>query len=130
MNKLLISTMFVNTIIFVLLTILVQNASSKTIIPSPKQNCTLQHYGQQLKEGDVVDVRGKLYKVEECELHRAYHACGTHILFIINIVCQAVEKQKMNPTKQRFSRFVKQKLLTEACCQSLCTVSEMTRYCP
>lgn len=123
--------MFVNTIIIVVLTLLVQNTSSKTVIPSSsKQNCTVQHSGQQLNEGDVVDVRGKLYKVEECELHRAYHACGTHILFIINIVCQAVEKQKMNPAKQRFSRFVKQKLLTEACCQSLCTVSEMTRYCP
>ncbi|CAF3188154.1 unnamed protein product [Rotaria socialis] len=122
--------MFINTIIFIVLTLLTQSAWSKFDVASSKPNCTVQHNGQQLSEGDSIDVQGKLYKVEDCELHRAYHACGTHVLFIINIVCQALEKHKISPSKQRFSRFVKQKLLTEACCQSLCTISEMTRYCP
>lgn len=122
--------MFINTIIFITLTLLTQSAWSKSNVPSSKSNCTVEHNGQQLNEGDSVDIQGKLYKVEDCDLHRAYHACGTHVLFIINIVCRALEKHKMNPNKHRFSRFVKQKLLTEACCQSLCTISEMTRYCP
>ncbi|CAF1595079.1 unnamed protein product [Rotaria magnacalcarata] len=122
--------MFINTIIFIVLTLLTQSAWSKFDVPSSKPNCSVQHNGQKLSEGDNIDVHGKFYKVEDCELHRAYHACGTHVLFIINIVCQALEKHKINASKQRFSRFVKQKLLTEACCQSLCTISEMTRYCP
>ena len=88
-------------------------------------------YGKRsLKEGQQILIHKKLYKVEDCELHRAYHACGTHILFIINIVCHALEQHKIVPHKNRLPRFSKQKLLTEACCQHLCTVSEMTRYCP
>lgn len=122
--------MFVNKILFVILSLLIQNTWCKTDVLSSKENCSVEHNGQKLTEGDVIDVQRKLYKVEDCELHRAFHACGTDILYIINIVCQAVEQHKITSSKQRYTRFVKQKLLTEACCQSFCTVSEMTRYCP
>jgi hypothetical protein len=122
--------MLINTIILFILTLSAHTTYGKTITPASQENCAVEHAGQKLTEGDSVDIDGKLYKVEDCELHRAYHACGTHILVIINIVCQAVEQHKIIPPKIRLRRFSKQKLLTEACCQHLCTVSEMTRYCP
>ncbi|CAF0939974.1 unnamed protein product [Rotaria sordida] len=123
--------MLFNTIIFLTLILLAQSAlSDKVDIESSKGACNLKHKGEELHEGQTIEQSGKFFKVEGCELHRAYHACGTQVLFIINIVCQALDQQRINPMKQRFSRFVKQKLLTEACCQSVCTVSEMTRYCP
>ena len=122
--------MLINPIRIVLLIILTPHIASKAITASKDENCVVEHNGQKLSEGDSIDIKGKFYKVEDCALHRAYHACGTHIIFIINIVCQAVEQHRLNPNKKRYSRFAQQKLLTEACCQNLCTVSEMTRYCP
>jgi len=127
---LVIRLMFINPILFFLLIILAPNITSKAITSSKEDNCAVEHNGQKLNEGDSIDINGKYYKVEDCGLHRAYHACGTHIIFIINIVCQAVEQNRITPSQKRYSRFAQQKLLTEACCQNLCTVSEMTRYCP
>ncbi len=122
--------MFINTIIFIILVLLAQIVWSTSVVTSLKGTCPVEYGGEKLQEGDIINIKGKLYKVEDCELHRAYHACGTHILIMINIVCQAVEQEKKIAVNKRFPRFVKQKLLTEACCQSLCTISEMTRYCP
>jgi len=122
--------MFIKLLRIFILILLAQNIWSLKTIRSKEDNCVVKHNGQKLNEGDIIDIKGKFYKVEDCELHRAYHACGTHIIFIINIVCQAIEQHKLTPAKKRFTRFVQQKLLTEACCQNLCTVSEMTRYCP
>jgi hypothetical protein len=121
---------FNNSIIFFIFILLAQNISSETNIPSQDDKCVIEHNGEKLNEGDIVDIQNKIYKVEDCQLHRAYHVCGTHIIFIINIVCEAIEQYQIMSSKTRFTRFVQQKLLTEACCQNLCTVSEMTRYCP
>ncbi len=122
--------MFINPIIILILASLAQNIWSIPIIPTKEHGCIIEHDGQKLNEGDSIDITGKFYKVEDCQLQRAYHACGTDIIYIINLVCQAIEQQNIIPSKKRISRFVQQKLLTEACCQNLCTVSEMTRYCP
>jgi hypothetical protein len=122
--------MFIKLIIFFIFTLLSQNIWSETNIHRREDNCVVKFRGQNLHEGDTMDVKGKYYKVEDCQLQRAYHACGTHIIVMLNIVCEAVERHKKIPSNERFSRFIRQKLLTEACCQSLCTVSEMTRYCP
>lgn len=123
--------MFIKPILLFIFTVFVLNVRSKTIPSIKEANCIVEHNGQKLHEGDIIDITGKYYKVEDCGLHRAYHACGTHIIFIINIVCQAVEQHRTAPpSEKRFTRFAQQKLLTEACCQNLCTVSEMTRYCP
>ncbi|CAF1485425.1 unnamed protein product [Rotaria sordida] len=94
-------------------------------------NCSAKHDGRILKEGESFEIKGKLYKVEDCTLHRAYHACGTYLLQMVSIACEVVQQQKRkNPNSIRFRRFLQRKLLTEACCQTLCTVTEMTRYCP
>jgi hypothetical protein len=124
-----IHLMLINTFVFILLILLSHSAWGRAISPSSDANCTVEHNGQRLCEGDSVDMKGKLYKVEDCVLHRAYHACGTHLLYIINIVCQAIKEENSIP-KHRYRRFSRRKLLTEACCEKLCTVSEMTRYCP
>jgi len=108
-----------------------QNVWSQRVLSSINVNCTINHDGYLLKEGESVEIRGKLYKMEDCGLHRAYHACGSYLLQMVSIACEVVQQQKRTtPSKKRFRRFLRRKLLTEACCETLCTVSEMTRYCP
>ncbi|CAF0851875.1 unnamed protein product [Adineta steineri] len=122
--------MCVKTILFILFVLLIRNTWSKENSPSSDEPCTMSHNGTLLHEGDIIGIKGKLYKFEDCGLHRAYHVCGTQIMSIISIVCQALYKEKPSLPGIRYSRFVRQKLLTEACCHDVCTVSEMTRYCP
>jgi hypothetical protein len=108
-----------------------QTAWSRTVLSSVNVNCTMDYGGRLLKEGESIEIKGKLYKVEDCGLHRAYHACGTYLLQMVSIACEVVQKQKSTDvSKKRSRRFLQRKLLTEACCETLCTVSEMTRYCP
>ncbi|CAF5189284.1 unnamed protein product, partial [Rotaria sp. Silwood1] len=114
-----------------ILVIFNQNVSSLTISNNVNSNCTKEHEGRLLKEGESVEKNGKLYKMENCTLHRAYHACGTYLLQMVSIACEVVTQQKhKNLNSNRFRRFLRRKLLTEACCQTLCTVAEMTLYCP
>ena len=122
--------MLINYFLIFLFSSLIPVVISKSIISKREANCFVEHNGQKLNEGDSVEINGKFYKVEDCALHRAFNACGQHIIYIVNIVCQAVEQHRLSSGKTRVTRFAQQKLLTEACCQTLCTVSEMTRYCP
>ncbi|CAF0749198.1 unnamed protein product [Rotaria sp. Silwood1] len=95
------------------------------------ENCTLKYGKRLLKEGNEISINGKLYKVEECQLQRAYQTCGPHLWHIINIVCNAIDQHKnKNRLGSLVRRFSQEKLLSEACCLNSCTVSEMTRYCP
>ncbi|CAF3760910.1 unnamed protein product [Rotaria socialis] len=122
--------MFFPVFCFTLLVIFNENVSSRSISSSINVNCTYNHDGRHLKEGESIEIKGKLYKIEDCDLHRAYHACGTYLLQMVSIACEAVEQQKTNKVdKKRFRRFLQRKLLTDACCHTLCTVAEMTRYC-
>jgi len=126
--------------IVILLNSMNRNVSSQVMLPPNQGNCSLNHDGHRLNEGQSVEIRGKLYKVEECGLHRAYHACGTYLLQMVSIACEVLSKQKRdlidetnNNNRFRKSlkrRYIQRKLLTEACCETLCTVAEMTRYCP
>ena len=92
--------------------------------------CQLNHEGKVLNEGESVEINGKIYKVEDCVLNRAYHACGTHLFYVLNIVCQALEQNPATKQQKRSNKFLRPKPLTEACCSNLCTVAEMARYCP
>jgi len=105
--------------------------ANRNNLSSSSKICILKYNKHLLKEGDEVIINTKLHKVEGCQLQRAYQACGTHLWFVINIVCGAIESQGGENTRyKRFRRFTHKKLLTEACCQSTCTINEMTRYCP
>ena len=113
-----------------------QSTYSPVATPSPspsattsKNNCSIQYEDKTLYEGQEIMVEQRLFRVEDCHLQRAYQTCGTHLWFMINIVCQAIEQHKYK-TKGRLRRFAQQKLLSEACCENACTVSEMSRYCP
>jgi hypothetical protein len=91
----------------------------------------LDYDGHALKEGQSVEIKGKLYKMEECGLQRAYHACGSYLMQMVSIACELIGHQKKKRLDtSRVPRFIPRKLLTEACCETLCTVAEMTRYCP
>jgi hypothetical protein len=124
-------TMFFPMLLLATLVIFNQNVSSRTVLSSVNVNCTIDYDGRLLKEGESVEIGGKIYKMEDCDLHRAYHACGTYLLQMVSIACGVVEeKNQKNLNTNRFRRFIRRKLLTEACCETLCTVAEMTRYCP
>jgi hypothetical protein len=97
--------------------------------PKSNNNCTVRYAQHVLHEGDQITLDQKIYRVEDCHIQRAYQTCGTHLWFMINIVCQAIEQHKYK-INNRLRRFVQQKLLTEACCENSCTVTEMSRYCP
>ncbi len=123
--------MFYPIFLFVILVVINPSNGGRVLFRSSDANCTLQSGNYLLKEGDKTLVNGKLFKVEECNLQRAYQTCGTHLWFMINIVCGAIDVQKQK-TKydNRVRRFAQETLLTDACCDNSCTVAEMTRYCP
>lgn len=122
--------MFFPVFIITLLALLNDNVMSRSISSSKNVNCTVNYDGRYLNEGESMEIKGKIYKVEDCGLHRAYHACGTYLLQMVSIACEVVGQQKQKTIeKKRFRRYLPRKLLTEACCETLCTVTEMTRYC-
>lgn len=93
--------------------------------------CTVRHGKRLLREGSQIAINKKLFKVENCQLQRAYQTCGPHLWYIVNIVCQAIDSQNGRYSRvSRKRRFAEEKLLSDACCQTSCTVTEMTRYCP
>ncbi|CAF3713803.1 unnamed protein product [Rotaria socialis] len=99
--------------------------------PSANDNCTVTYGKRLLQEGNQVSINRKLYKVEYCQLQRAYQACGPHLWYIISIVCEAIDlpNGKAN-AMARIRKFTEEKLLSDACCITACTISEMSRYCP
>lgn len=110
-----------------------ENVLSRTITTAGQNlTCTLNYDGHLLQESQSIEIKGKLFKVEDCVLQRAYHACGSYLLQMVSIACEILDQQKQKKLNHnlRLKRFVPRKLLTEACCETLCTVTEMTRYCP
>ncbi|CAF2589319.1 unnamed protein product [Rotaria sp. Silwood2] len=105
--------------------------ANENVVSMPNENCTVKYGRRLLKEGTEISINRKLYKVEDCQLQRAYQTCGPHLWHIINIVCDAIDQHKRkNQLSSRIRRFAQEKLLSDACCLSSCTVAEMTRYCP
>ena len=127
--------MFFALTFFVTLLSVVQTRESSTSslnVVSANTSCTVTHRGHVLTEGESTEIDGKIYKVEDCAVQRAFHACGTHLYHVIQLVCQLVDERKHQTKKSRTRRrrFSRRKTVTEACCLSVCTVPEMTRYCP
>ncbi|CAF1583010.1 unnamed protein product, partial [Didymodactylos carnosus] len=94
--------------------------------------CLIEYDNNLLSEGKSIKIKGKLYKVEDCLLERAYKACGTNILKMLNIVCQMLDKymvkSKESVIRRRSVSSIKS--VTQSCCHSVCTISELIRYCP
>ncbi|CAF3344350.1 unnamed protein product [Rotaria sp. Silwood1] len=117
--------------------------------------CVVEYGGQYLTEKSVIQIRKKLYRVEDCLLERVFHACGPNLLLMLNLVCRVVEqhqttttttpvpsiRQRTTPTSPLFFRRIYppidrmtranrvSRVITESCCESLCSLSELTRYC-
>jgi hypothetical protein len=112
--------------------------------------CIVEYDDQYLTENSVVQLRKKLYRVENCLLERVFHACGPNLLLMLNVVCRVVEQQQTTTTTTTpmtdlrrqtipestsflhriYPRADKTpRVITESCCENLCTISELTRYC-
>ncbi|CAF1008662.1 unnamed protein product [Didymodactylos carnosus] len=121
-----------------------QRLSKDEVDANNRPLCTIEYNDQMLKEDEIIDINSKFYKVEECQLSRAYHACGPNIFHMLKIVCsiaeQFIKKRTPSTNDHRNDRSssslgllasnTRPKLITESCCQNLCTIPEMTRYCP
>jgi hypothetical protein len=108
-----------------------------------EDQCVVEYDGKYLSENSVIQIRKKLYRVENCLLERVFHACGPNLLLMLNVVCRVVEQHQTTttPTLQRpiapptfiyrlHGRASKTpRVITESCCENLCTISELTRYC-
>jgi hypothetical protein len=100
------------------------------MLSPPTDNCIVKHGENLLKEGEIIEIKLKLYKVEDCQLQRAYHLCGIHILNMVSFVCRAIAAdQERQNFKKNVRRFTQKKLLIDTCCLNVCTISEMARYC-
>ena len=92
----------------------------------------LQDRPEYLVEGQVVKLKSKFFKVEECRLNRAYRApCGSRLFFQLqNLVC-VTAKQTLHPrqvTSYEPINFLQRSGSSE-CCESACTIAELFQYC-
>jgi hypothetical protein len=105
--------------------------------------CFVQYNNQLFPESRVIKIRRKIFRVDDCVLERVYHACGPNLILMLSVVCRLVEQHKISneyintkreanllsmyhlgPTADR-----KKRVITESCCENLCSISELTRYC-
>ncbi|CAF0875774.1 unnamed protein product [Adineta ricciae] len=92
----------------------------------------LQDRPKHLVEGQVVKLKSKFFKVEECRLNRAYRApCGSRLFFQLqNLVC-ATAKQTLHQrqvTNYEPINFLQSSGSSE-CCETACTIAEFFQYC-
>jgi hypothetical protein len=91
----------------------------------------------ELTEGEIIQIKGKWYKVEDCRLNRAYVAsCGSKLFRQMrNVVCSYVEQhhygKKISKRRQTTDDLINviDRSYYGLCCKSACTVSELARYC-
>jgi hypothetical protein len=108
--------------------------------------CVVEYDSRYLTENSVLQIRRKLYRVENCLLERVFHACGPNLLLMLNVVCRVIEQHQTTtpitslrwPTIPSSATFINRlysrasktpRVITESCCENLCTISELTRYC-
>ncbi|CAF1445321.1 unnamed protein product [Rotaria magnacalcarata] len=119
------------SLLLILIVVISKTDGKQNTLKSLTNSCTLQHGTSILKEDSKVVVDGKVFKVENCELQRAYQTCGPNLWNVINIVCDAIRRETIKgKTVHRLRRSSKPKLITEACCENYCTVLEMAHFCP
>jgi hypothetical protein len=101
--------------------------------------CFVEYEGQLFAEQQVMQIRKKMYRVEDCLFERVFHACGHHLIYILNIVCRVVEQEHALPSRALSSNNKRDafdelgkaapRMISESCCENLCNISELTRYC-
>lgn len=105
------------------------------------EHCFVEHNGELLAEMSVIQIRKRYYRVEDCSLERVFHACGPNLIYMLNIVCRVVEQDQQGGRdafngKRHLYRDSSEnpmekypRTITESCCENLCNVAELTRYC-
>ena len=124
-----------------------QSKSMKIIYGQKRINdeCFIEYNGQLFGEQSVIQIRKKYYRVENCSLERVFHACGPNLMFVLNIVCRVVEQNEQQKLMIKEKRNIyslssnlliennlerkSRRMITESCCENLCNVAEITRYC-
>ena len=90
-----------------------------------------------ITEGEIVKIKDKWFKVENCRLNRAYMMpCGSKLFYqILDFVC-VVSGQQVE--RKVYTRDLSEDDLISAvdkayynvCCRNACTVTELLQYCP
>ncbi|UJR13497.1 hypothetical protein I4U23_000511 [Adineta vaga] len=103
-----------------------------------QQQCSveLRDQSKQLTEGEVIKLKNKFFKVEECRLNRAYRApCGSRLFNQLrNLVCSTAEQnhqqhiQRRQQTNNEPNYFLNRSGYNY-CCESACTIAEFVQYC-
>lgn len=105
--------------------------------------CFVEYDGKLLAEGSVLKIRKKVFRVEACVLERVYHACGPNLVLMLGVVCRFFGQERTSSpfaTLKREATYSilhqleatanrKKRVITESCCENLCSISELTRYC-
>lgn len=105
--------------------------------------CFVKYDDQLLAESSVIKIRKKVFRVENCLLERVYHACGPNLLLMLSVVCRVLEQHSPSSSHNQFKRetslssdyylepttYKTKRVITESCCENLCSISELTRYC-
>jgi hypothetical protein len=108
-----------------------------------QNQCFVEYEDQLLAENSVIKIRKKVFRVEDCVLERVYHACGPNLLLMLSVVCRVVEQHKLSSPLPNFKREASltsmfhpdlitdrtKRVISESCCEDLCSISELTRYC-
>lgn len=90
-----------------------------------------------LTEGEIVVLKDKWFKVENCRLNRAYMApCGSRLFHqMVDFVCAFTgqhSEQKIYKRDLSHEDLISiiDKTYFDLCCRSACTVAELLQYCP
>lgn len=99
-----------------------ENVLSRTITTAGQNlTCTMNYDGHLLQESQSVEIKGKLFKVEDCVLQRAYHACGSYLLQMVSLFAELrchlhrfIQTNIIHPVSIHFSmQFTNRPTLTE-----------------
>ncbi|CAF0998608.1 unnamed protein product [Adineta ricciae] len=106
--------------------------------------CFVEYDNQLLPENAVIKIRKKNFRVENCSLERVYHACGPNLLLMLSLVCRVIDQDAQSHSFANFKRSTSlsrrskfrsttfsgnRVVITDSCCENLCSISELTRYC-
>ncbi|CAF3514436.1 unnamed protein product, partial [Rotaria socialis] len=101
--------------------------------------CSIQLNDQSntLGEGEIIKIKSKWFKVEECRLNQAYPAmCGSKLFYRLrDLACSLADHAHNNnihekrQTKEEPTESLDQSYYN-FCCESACTVSEFLQSCP
>ena len=91
---------------------------------------------QMLTEGEIVKIKDKWYKVEDCRLNRAYMMpCGSKLFrqmreLVCSLIAQHEEKKivKRQLNEEELINTIDRSYYG-VCCRNACTIAELAQHC-